>query len=86
MAVCVDFVVTETGQQLQATSQSLADCTAYVLVSAAEHEQLPTLVDIFTVPLADDLQDMFMAGFALPLILYLAALSFSSVVKFIPKG
>jgi hypothetical protein len=41
----------------------------------------PTLMDIFTIPVAGDLQQMWMLGFGLPVIAYLAAWGYGVVIN-----
>jgi len=41
----------------------------------------PTLMDIFTIPLAGDLQQMWMLGFSLPIITYLTTWGYGVVIN-----
>lgn len=45
----------------------------------------PSLQDVFAIPLASDLQSMWMTGFALPVILYLVAWAYQSAINFASK-
>jgi hypothetical protein len=44
---------------------------------------MPTLQDIFVVPAAQDLQTMWMAGFALPVVCYIVSWAYQSVINFL---
>lgn len=61
---------------------AIADCpaTAYIGVPQSQYSDLPSLTAIFTIPVADDLQQMWMTGFAVPVICYLTAWAFQSVI------
>jgi hypothetical protein len=45
--------------------------------------QTPTLYDLFTIPLATDLQQMFMIGFELPMIAYMSSWAFGTVINWV---
>ncbi|MBT9097761.1 hypothetical protein KFZ76_08580 [Methylovulum psychrotolerans] len=89
MAACAEFEVpldsnyiADINQQfLTISPKSIEDCTGFVLLSADEYTNLPTLVDIFAMPLADDLQQMFEMGFVLPLLAYLTAWAYAVVIN-----
>ena len=83
MATCV--IVDPVTGVLSATSTPLDSCTSYVLMDASTYTSLPTLVDVFTIPLQTDLQAMWMTGFALPVIVYLSAWAYQSVISFVNK-
>ena len=83
MATCV--VADPVSGVLSSTSTPLDSCTSYVLMDASTYTSLPTLVDVFTIPLQADLQAMWMTGFALPVIVYLSTWAYQSVVSFINK-
>lgn len=70
-----------TQQFLAVSPKSIEDCTGFVLLSADEYTNLPTLVDIFAMPLADDLQQMFEMGFVLPFLAYLTAWAYAVVIN-----
>jgi hypothetical protein len=65
-----------------------SDCPAssYIAASASSFSDLPTLISIFTVPVAEDLQQMWMTGFALPIICYLTAWAYQSLISWFEKG
>ncbi|PPD46036.1 MAG: hypothetical protein CTY16_09535 [Methylobacter sp.] len=83
MATCVKSVrdPSDTFDLLQATTTTLESCTDYVLLTASEFTGLPTLTDIFAMPVAGDLQQMWMLGFGLPVIAYLTAWAFGVVIN-----
>lgn len=67
------------------TATPVAECTGFVLLDAGEYSEMPTLSSLFAVPLASDLQSMWMAGFSLPLIVYLVAWAYQTVINFATK-
>ncbi len=79
MALCV--VVKPSGVLEQSPTQTIDTCTTYVLYTARDYQNLPTLTDIFTMPLAADLQQMWMLGFGLPIIAYLTTWGFGVVIN-----
>lgn len=79
MALCV--VVNLSGVIEQSTTQTIDTCTTYVLYTAQDYQNLPTLTDIFTMPLAADLAQMWMLGFGLPVITYLTAWGYGVVIN-----
>ncbi|POZ53303.1 hypothetical protein [Methylovulum psychrotolerans] len=89
MAVCTEFnyVVDQNGladinqEFLAVSAKSLEDCTGFVLLSAQEYSSLPTLTDIFAMPLESDLQQMFMTGFGLPMIAYLVSWAYGTLIN-----
>ncbi|MBD9357494.1 hypothetical protein [Methylomonas albis] len=62
-------------------------CTSaeYIAVMAQGYTDAPTLTDLFAIPIADDLQQAFMIGFALPVICYLTAWAYQSVIGWFEK-
>lgn len=70
----------------------VANCPAggYIAAAQSTFTDLPTLTDLFTVPVAADLQQMFTLGFALPLVSYLTAWGYQTVIQWFesqaPKG
>ncbi|MGZ5009685.1 MAG: hypothetical protein ACXV74_01850 [Methylobacter sp.] len=65
---------------------TLADClaidpAAFVAVSASTLATQPTLQDIFTMPIASDLAQMWSLGFSLPVICYLTAWGYGVVIN-----
>lgn len=79
MALCV--VVENSGAIKQSTTQTIDTCTTYVLYAAQDYADLPTLTDIFTMPLAEDLSQMWMLGFSMPIIAYLTAWGYGVVIN-----
>lgn len=57
------------------------DPAAFVMESAAMLAQQPTLSDIFNIPVADDLQQMWMLGFSLPILTYLTTWMYGVVIN-----
>lgn len=78
MALCVKIDVNGVIHQ---SEQPIDVCTNYVILSATEHQSLPTLTDIFTIPVAADLQQMWMLGFSMPIIAYLTTWSYGVVIN-----
>jgi hypothetical protein len=65
---------------------TVAECAGYLAVPASEYSELPSLTQIFTIPVAADLQEMWMLGFALPIICYLTAWGYQSLISWFEKG
>lgn len=78
MALCVEI---DSNGFIHQSTQLIDTCTNYVILSATEHQSLPTLTDIFTMPLAADLQQMWMLGFSTPIIAYLTAWGYGVVIN-----
>lgn len=57
-----------------------ANCPGYIALEATA-QAYPTLTDLFTVPMMSDLQTMFNTGFSLPLIAYLTAWAYGTVIN-----
>lgn len=57
------------------------DCLGYIVESSTRYQQTPTLYDLFTIPLVDDLRTMFMLGFGLPIIAYLTSWGYGMVIN-----
>lgn len=86
MALCVSQqTINYQGKTLsviaESTTETIDNCTTYVLQTATEYQSLPTLTDIFTMPLAEDLTQMWMLGFTLPMITYLTAWGYGVVIN-----
>ncbi len=79
MAVCV---AQDSNAMLYVTTIPVESCADLVLLTASEFTSYPTLVDIFTMPTASDLGQMWLIFFALPLICYLTAWGLGVVVNF----
>lgn len=67
---------------------SIADCpaTGYIAVPQTQYSDLPSLTAIFSQPIATDLQQMWMTGFAVPVICYLTAWAFQSLIGWFEKN
>lgn len=81
MPTCV-LIDQQTGF-LVATATPLTQCTSYVLMDATGFKNLPTLTDVFSMPVSADLTTMWMTGFALPLIVYISSWALQIVVGFV---
>ncbi len=81
MAACLQQV----GTALEVVGTYSETCTGFVLATAEEYALTPTLAQIFATPDAETITAAFMAGMALPLILWLSAWGFGSVVAFIDR-
>jgi len=57
------------------------DCNGYIAEPAKRFQETPTLYDLFTVPLVEDLQTMFMLGISLPVIAYLTSSAYGSLIN-----
>lgn len=61
-------------------------CTTAVVITPDEYQaftEVPTLTQIFEVPDVSVLQDVWLIGFSLPMVIYLSAWALQSVVGFI---
>ena len=85
MAICVQPKIDTTGtlssEYLTPVTTSIENCTDYILLTASEYTSLPTLTDIFTFPVAEDLQQMFTLGFSIPMVAYLTAWGYGVVIN-----
>lgn len=79
MALCIAV----TGSALEVIGEYTEACAGYALMTAQEYASTPTLAALFAQPDADTIQQAFMAGLSLPLILWLSAWGFGVVVNFI---
>lgn len=77
MAICVELA----GTTLTAVGDYSEACAGYALISAQEFASTPTLAALFAQPDPATIQQAFMAGFSLPLILWLSAWGFGVVVN-----
>lgn len=77
MALCVR-VVSDT---LQVVGDWTSACQGYALMNSEEYAATPTLAALFAMPDADTIRTVFIAGFSLPLILWLTAWGFGTVVN-----
>lgn len=89
----MSFDCTSLATGLPITTTVISDCDAtkpllsmtvneFANLANASSSSL-TVAELFAVPAVPDLQTVFAQGFALPLILYLVAWAFGSVVNFI---
>ena len=74
----------------QTAVDSIAACLsinpdAYMFSSASLLAQQPTLLDIFNIPISSDLLQMWELGFGLPILCYLTAWGYGSVINFFDK-
>ena len=87
MAFCLDGVPTlEVGNPVIITGFDPVVCEGGVLMTSSDYAAFtasPTLQDIFSIPVAADLGQMWLVGFSLPLIIYLTAWALGVVVNFI---
>ena len=61
-------------------------CGGGILLTVQEYDSFvasPTLTDIFTIPIATDLGEVWLIGFTLPMIIYLSAWALGQVVNFL---
>ena len=63
----------------------IESCTDFVVLAASEYTDIPTMQNIFTIPLVEDMQQMWMLGFSLPMITYLVAWGYQTVINFASK-
>ncbi len=78
--------ITTAGAQSSVTSiQSCLslDPDGYIAMSAAALADQPTLQDIFAIPLAEDMVQMWSLGFGLPMTCFLSAWGFGVVLNFL---
>jgi len=73
MAICVDSALIHTGETVDA-------CTAFIVLQGGDWGGV-TLQDIFQIPVAADIASAWMAGFALPMIVYLSAWAYGYVIN-----
>jgi hypothetical protein len=64
------------------SAESLAECSGHVLMDSAEYSQVPTLQALFAWPDSGQLASAWLAGFTIPMICYLVAWGFGTVVNF----
>ena len=85
MAICVEIAPAPVGfpspTVLVPNGQPLETCAGYVVPSASEYKVFPSLLDIFSIPATGQLEELFMAGFSIPVITYLAAWGFGVVIN-----
>lgn len=77
MALCVAV----NGTTLEVIGNYSEACAGYALMTAQEYASTPTLATLFATPDAESVQQAFMAGLSLPLILWLVAWGFGIVVN-----
>lgn len=84
MALCVEI---QSGALMQSATP-IDQCTGvskYVLLHNTEYTSLPTLTDIFTMPLSEDLQQMFELGFILPVLTWITAWGYGVVINWFER-
>jgi len=81
-ATAATCVVAMADDSLRLSTTPLAECTGYVLMDSSEYSQVPTLQALFAWPESDQMVAAWMAGFTLPMVCYLAAWGFGTVVNF----
>lgn len=79
MAMCID--IDANGFLIQSI-QTIDTCTTYALLTAQEYKVTPTLQDIFNIPVASDMLQMWELGFGLPILCYLVAWGYGTVINF----
>ncbi|QIE87782.1 hypothetical protein [Pseudomonas nitroreducens] len=78
MSSCVEVI----NGSLQVVGELTDSCGGFALMTAQEARDIPTLAALFAVPDAETVARAFMAGCGLPLILWLTAWGFASVLHF----
>lgn len=71
----------------QTPVNSIADClaidqNAFISVAASKLATEPTLQDIFNIPPSADLLQMWELGFGLPILCYMTAWAYGSIINF----
>ena len=77
--LCIE--ITSNSKANYSTVTDVNDCSGFIAQTAERYQATPTLYDLFTIPLESDLQAMFMLGFGLPVIAYLASWSFGVLIN-----
>lgn len=57
-------------------------CTGYTLLDVTEYQEVPSITDLFATPEAVEIVGAWTAGFSLPVILFLVAWGYQSVIGF----
>ncbi|MBE0471332.1 MAG: hypothetical protein IBX55_17700 [Methyloprofundus sp.] len=80
MFLCIEPLTTETATFIEVIDP--ANCTIGFIAEPLEaYTSAPTLYDLFNVPLVEDVQTMFMLGFGLPIIAYLTAWAYGTLIN-----
>ena len=79
MAICMQQV----GSSLEVVGDYTSSCVGFAVMTAQEYAATPTLASLFAVPDSAGIQQAFIAGFSLPLVLWLTAWAFGSVIEFV---
>lgn len=58
------------------------DPLAFIATSASSMATQPTLQDVFNIPLAANLTQMFSLGFSLPILCFMVAWAYGTVINF----
>lgn len=78
MSSCVEVI----NGSLQVVGELTDSCGGFALMTAQEARDVPTLAALFATPEPEQMVQAFMAGLSLPLILWLVAWGFGTVLKF----
>jgi len=78
--LCISF--TQEWVEKSTIAECLAiDPTGFVSLSAASMAEQPSMQDIFAIPLAEDMAQMWSLGFGLPMTCYLVAWGFGVILN-----
>jgi len=80
MAVCVEF---DLAGVPVLSAFPVGSCPGFILLDATEYTGGIVLSDLFAIPLSVELSSAWVAGFTLPLVVYLSAWALGVVVNFI---
>ncbi len=80
--MCIRFHNTDRVRVSQVSDPS--ECSDYIAQSALNYSN-PTLFDLFTMPIATDLQQAFMLGITVPMVAYLTAWGYGVVINWFSK-
>ena len=80
------LTVDTAGSVFATTVTTATDCTTYIAVSADTFVTQPTLQDIFNVPIASDMLQMWELGFGLPVLCYLVAWGYGTVINMFSRN
>lgn len=81
MAICVEFNI-DGVLAVVAGSLPIAQCPAFVLIEAADYQQIVMANNLFALPASQDFAAAWGVGFVLPVTLYLVTWAVASVVNF----
>lgn len=63
------------------TTLSVEDCADYIVVDAIDYVPAPSVDDLFLIPPIADMQELFLTGFSIPLIVYLTCWGYGVVIN-----